>query len=178
MAIKGTNNNTDIALAANSEGELIVRAISESVMTHATDDGDAWVFQGVDANIDSGDTILFIKYTGNGHFHFDRAELLPGNIICQYNFGIGTATTTPAGGVVVPRNLNGDFLTKQIDIDARTDETAVADADLIATYQVGTIQTITINLSGYRINKNQYLQINQETESTAGNVVVFGYESA
>jgi hypothetical protein len=59
---------------------------------------------------------------------------------------------------------------------AYDDETAVADATLM--FQIATplaLDSREIPMDGIILGKNHYIQINQETESTSGQVAVFAH---
>jgi hypothetical protein len=95
-------------------------------------------------------------------------------VACDYDIGIGSATTTPTGNAIVATNLNGTITVTE-SYDAYDDETAVADATPILSVTTNTTESYRVELDGFILGKNQYLQINQETESTSGRVTVFGH---
>ena len=167
-----SNNRTQIK--ATKDGELEVRAITETELEHASARGDAYAWRSNDGDIDAGDTLLFIKNTSDKFLIFSYAIFTPANVVCDYDIGIGSASTTPTGNPITANNLNGTINVNE-SYAAYDDETAVADATTIVSYTTNTTESLKIELDGFILGKNQYLQINQETESTSGRVTVFGH---
>ena len=175
MTLKAVNQNKEILLQASIDGELQVHANSESELEHGAKSGRAFAWRSNDADIDIGDTLLFIKNTGDKFLILARAEFGPANVVCKYDIGVGAATTTPTGNVITAVNMNESFSTQTESYLAYDDETAVADATPMFTVAVSTVEGRTIPLDGIILGKNHYIQINQETESTSGQVTVFGH---
>ena len=174
FSVKGKSNGTPIDIKATNDGELEVRAITENLLEHASAKGLAYCWSSSDSDIDAGDTRLFIKNTSDKFLVFDYAIINFGNVACKYDFGIGSLTTTPAGGTEITANtLNGTIAVFESYV-SRDDETAVADATRLFTASCSTTQDANVPLTGIILGKNQYLQINQETESTSGRVNIFG----
>jgi hypothetical protein len=172
--VKGVHNGTETQIVATSDGELEVRAIIETELEHASADGRAYAWRSANTDIDAGDTRLFIKNTSDKFLIFSYAVFEPSNVVCSYDIGIGSATTTATGTEITAINLNGTVTVAESYL-AYDDETAVADALPIVSYTVNTTETMRAELDGFILGKNQYLQINQETESTSGRVTVFGH---
>ena len=161
VLVKGKSNGTPKDIKATEDGELEVRAISEALLEHASAKGLAYCWSSSDSDIDAGDTRLFIKNTSDKFIVFDYATINFGNVACKYDFGIGSSTTTPAGGTeIVAVNLNGT-ITVQESYVSRDDETAVADATRVFTASCSTVEDKFVPLTGIILGKNQYLQINQ-----------------
>tara|TARA_R110000868_G_scaffold142824_1_gene360343 strand:- start:1272 stop:1826 length:555 start_codon:yes stop_codon:yes gene_type:complete len=174
FSIKGKHNGTPVDIKSTEDGELQVRSINETLIEHASSQGLAYCWSSSDSDIDAGDTRLFIKNTSDKFLVFDYAIINFGNVACKYDFGIGSATTTPAGGTeITATNLNGTINIAESYV-SRDDETAVVDATRMFTACGTTTGDTLVRLSGIILGKNQYLQINQETESTSGRVNVFG----
>ena len=161
----------------NAEQQLVVRAITEEEIEHASATlGSAYSWDSTELDINTGDTMLFVKNTGDVPLVLDRALINGSNVICTWTLLIGSATTTPAGGAgVVGVNLNETFSSQLADAVARSDETAVADGSIIARVKTPVTNTIEINLHGIILGKGHYIQFNQITESTSGSVVLFGH---
>lgn len=175
FVVKGVSQNgTETQIKATQDGELEVRAIVETVLEHASSRGEAYAWRSTNSDIDAGDTRLFIKNTSDKFLVLSYAEFEPANVVCSYDIGIGSETTTPTGTTVTASNLNGT-ITVAKSYDAFDDETAVADATPIKSVTVNTTESYRTELDGFILGKNQYLQINQETESTSGRVTVFGH---
>ena len=158
----------------NDENELIVRAITESELEHASaKNGSAFSWVSADGDIAAGETRLFIKNTGNTTLVLDRITVLPSNVACDWSINIGKTTTTPAGTEIAGVNISQNG--KVAEALAYDDETAVADGlpiDYIHSETTGTIQH---SLDGIVLQKGHYIQVNQETESTSGRVVIIGH---
>ena len=170
--------NTGQGALVNSQGQAEVHAVVEEEIIDASVAGRAYSWTSGTQDIDAGDTMLFVKNTGDRPLNLDRLEIIGSNVACTWTIHIGSDTTTPASGgsLVTPVNLNRIFSNKDADAVARTDETAVADGDIITTlHTAATIQADPYNLNGVILGKGHYVQINQETESTSGTVTIFAY---
>jgi hypothetical protein len=161
----------------NAEQELVVRAITEEEIEHASATlGSAYSWDSTELDIDTGDTMLFVKNTGDVPLVLDRATINGSNVICTWTFLIGSASTTPAGGAVVTGvNLNQGFSSQLADAVSRSDETAVADGSIFDRVKTPVSNTIEVNLHGVILGRGHYIQINQITESTSGSVIIFGH---
>ena len=158
----------------NEENELLVRAITETELEHSSaKNGQAYSWVSLDSDIDAGDTRLFIKNNNSTPLVLDRITILPSNVACDWSINIGKETTTPTGVSLTGVNLSqsGNIA----EATAYDDETAVADGSPIDWVHSETTATIQHNLDGVILRKGHYLQINQETESTSGRVVVIGH---
>ena len=175
FVVKGINKNgNETQIKATQDGELQVRAIVEPEFEHASANGRAYAWRSNDADIDAGDTLLFVKNTSDKYLLLSHAVFTPSNVACKYDIGIGSATTTPAGNVIVATNPNGVGPITESYL-AYDDETAVADTTPIVSVATETVGTLVFDLQGFILGKNQYVQINQETESTSGRVTIFGH---
>jgi hypothetical protein len=160
----------------NVENELVARSITESELEHASGVlGTAYSFDSTELDIDAGDTMLFIKNIGDTPMILDRLILNGSNVICTWDIGIGTATTTPAGTTVTPVNLHPLFNGNACDCVAISDETAVADASVVMRAKTPVSNTVVLSLDGIILSKNSYIQINQETESTSGSAILIAH---
>jgi hypothetical protein len=178
MAItKGISaRGTETQIKATEDGELEVRAITESELEHGSAKGRSFCWTSADTDIDAGDTRLFIKNTGDKFLVLSRALFTSSNVACKWSVGIGSETTTPTGTALTAVNMNQQFSNSTESYLAYDDETAVADATLM--FQIATplaLDTKSYELDGIILGKNHYIQINQETESTSGQVAVFGH---
>jgi hypothetical protein len=178
FVVKGVNKSgNETQIMATQDGELEVRAIVETELEHASANGRAYAWRSSNSDIDAGDTRLFIKNTSDKFLIFSYAIFNPANVQCDYDIGIGNETTTATGTVITATNINGLVKVSE-SYEAYDDETAVADATPILTVTVPTgtaTGSYRIELDGLILGKNQYLQINQETEATSGRVTVFGH---
>lgn len=175
FVVKGVSKNgNETQIKATQDGELEVRAITETELEHASARGDAFAWRSSNSDIDAGDTRLFIKNTSDKFLILSYAIFEPANVVCSYDIGIGSDTTTATGTAITATNLNGS-ITATESYEAYDDETAVADATPIVSYTVNTTESLRAELDAFILGKNQYIQINQETESTSGRVTVFGH---
>jgi len=175
MRIEGRSGNI---VEVDDDGYLQSRSIIEDPFMRASRQGKAWTFEAPTIDIDAGDTILFIKNTADDSLFLHSILLNGSNVICEYDLGLGKATTTPAGTDVVPQSTNTEF-TKDSETNAKTDETAVATATVMMrfwTVVAGTgAQPPEYSLHGLILGKNHYVQVNQVTESTSGSVLIKAY---
>jgi hypothetical protein len=175
FVVKGVSQNgTETQIKATQDGELEVRAISETILEHASSKGEAYAWRSTNSDINAGDTRLFIKNTSDKFLVLSYAEFEPANVVCSYDIGIGAETTTPTGTSITGVNLNGTISVSE-SYEAYDDETAVSDTVPIKSVTVSTTESYRTELDGFILGKNQYIQINQETESTSGRVSVFGH---
>ena len=175
FVVKGVSQNgTETQIKATQDGELEVRAIVETELEHASAKGRAYAWRSTNSDIDAGDTRLFIKNTSDKYLIISYLIFEPSNVVCSYDIGLGLETTTPAGVSVAGTNINATVQSSESYL-AYDDETAVADTTPIVSYTVSTTESLRAELDGFILGKNQYIQINQETESTSGRVTVFGH---
>jgi len=160
----------------NKDNELVVRSIAEFHLEDASHDrGDAYSWDSTELNIDIGDTMLFVQNTSDKILVLDRLILNGSNVICTWDVGIGSATTTPTGTVVTAVNLNRIFSAQAPDATSFSDETAVADASLVFRFKTPIDNTLVTAMAGIVLGKNHYIQVNQETESTSGSAILIGH---
>jgi len=159
----------------NAERELEVRAIVESELEHSSISGLAYSWDSTELDIDAGDTMLFVKNLSDTPLILDSVMINGSNVICTWEIGIGTDTTTPSGTTVTGVNQNTNFQSLFAEAEAYSDETAVADASVIARVKTAISGHYSHSLDGVILIKNQYIQINQETESTSGSVILRGH---
>jgi len=158
-----------------AEQQMVVRAITESEIEHASTNGEAYSWDSLELNIDAGDTMLFVKSLGDTPLILDRLVLNGSNVICTWEILIGSLTTTPAGTVVTGVNLNRSFSSTAADVDSFSDETAVADGDVVDRIKTAVSGHHIHDLTGLILGKNHYVQVNQETESTSGSCILHGH---
>tara|TARA_Y100000310_G_scaffold55920_1_gene51267 strand:- start:14887 stop:15420 length:534 start_codon:yes stop_codon:yes gene_type:complete len=175
MRIEGRSGNI---AEVDEDGFVLTRALQEDPFMRASRLGKAWTFEAPTVDIDATDTILFIKNTADDPLFLHSILFNGSNVICEYDLGLGKATTTPAGTTVVPQNTNTEF-TKDSETIAITDETAVATSTTMMrfwTVIAGTgAQPPEYPLDGLIIGKNHYVDIIQVTESTGGSVLIKAY---
>lgn len=160
--------NTGEGMKVTAEGQGIVRAIIESELEHASAQGSAYSWDSLRIDIDANDTMLFVKNTGETPLILDRLIIGGHDAIATWDIGFGKATTTPSATVIViARNLNPSFSDDAPNTIARSDETAVADADVRFRIYTAISESKQVNLNGSILTQNTYIQVNQEVESAA-----------
>lgn len=159
----------------NEEQELVVRSIVESELEHASSLGNAYTWDSTELDIDAGDTMLYVRNDSDTPLICDRLEINGSNVICTWEIGLGTASTAPAGTTVTGANINTRFASDAPDATSFSDETAVADATVRLRAKTPVSGLVSVNLDGIIITKNHYIQINQETESTSGSVILVAH---
>ncbi len=159
----------------NVQNELVTRAIAEPEIEHASSIGNAYTWHAPIRDVVAGETFLFVKNLGSVPLILDRLVFAGSNVICQWDIGIGSATTTPAGDAVVGVNMNESFSTRLADAQGLTDETAVADATVMFHVWTPITNTVVFPLDGVILGQNHYVQINQETESSTGSLSLVGH---
>lgn len=166
--------NTGQGALVNDEGELITRAIAESEIEHASILGNAYAWFAPTIDVNAGDTLLFIKNLSDTPLILDRMRVVGGNVASTYTIHLGKLTTTPTAINLTGTNLNPRF-GDEADVHATTDEDNVADGTAVEIFQQPATISQEYNMTGIILTKGNYIQINQEIESTAGSVVIYGH---
>lgn len=168
---KGKNGDAEV----NAEQELVVRAIIETELEHASIHGTAYSWDSLELNIDTGDTMLFVKNLSSTPLILDRIMFNGSNVICTWTILTGQATTTPIGSAVEGVNQNTGFAGDLADVTSLSDETAVADGKIIGRVKTAVSSHHIHGMNGVILRRNHYVQINQITESTSGSVILIGH---
>lgn len=163
------------AAEVNPENELVVRSIVESEIEHASTEGNAYSWVSTASDIVSGETRLYVRNDNETPLIVDRINFNGSDVICEWTILLGSATTTPTGATVTGVNLNPTFASVVAQATAFDDETAVADGDLIDRVWTPVLNSRQHIMNGIILGINQYIQINQITESASGSVVLFGH---
>ena len=171
MQITGASG---VAAGVTPQNELKALTRSKTGIEAAALRGDAFVWNSIEADIDAGDTMLFVRNDSIRPLHLDRLEICGSNVACTHDLGLGKATTTPTGTAVTSVNLNPKF-GNESQSTAFGDETAVADATVFGRAKTLATEHLTYSLRGIVLERGAYIQINQETESTTGSCSVYGY---
>lgn len=174
--LKVVHDGREIQVPGTRRGEPLVRAISQEQIAHESELGLAFSWISANADINIGDTVLIVRNTSDEFLVMSEITAMPANVTCEYSINTGNATTTFSGGsAVVAINLNRQFSTQVFDYDAHTDEESVADGDLVDGIWCSIVESNTKSLAGIILGKNDFIQINQETESTSGRIIVKGF---
>jgi hypothetical protein len=174
ISIKGGNSGNEADV--NDEKELVVRAINETELEHASAKlGSAYSWDSGERDIDAGDTMLFVKNTTDTPLILDRAIINGSNVVCTWEFYIGADTTTPSGTDAAQTNLNETFTSTSSEAVFLYDETAIADGSIVGRVKTPISGSLPVSLDGIVLGKGHYIQFNQETESTSGSVILIGH---
>lgn len=173
MRITGDNGTS---VEVNAENQLVVRAINEPEIEHASSMGNsyAWTSGVVDTGADG--THLYLRNNGSVPLILDRLVIAADDsAISLWTINLGTATTTPSGTPVVGVNLNTAFSSDLADATGISIETAVATGSPILTIWAPFDTNEYVDLSGVVLAKNHYIQINQTTDNDTGIATIFGH---
>lgn len=162
-------------MKVTGEGQAVVRSIVETELEHSSIAGEAYSWDSTELDIDAGDTMLYVRNDSDTPLILDRLVFNGSNVICTWDINIGSATTAPAGTVVTGVNQNRIFSSDLADATAFSDETAVADGDTISRVKTIVSGHHIHSLNGVILGKNHYIQINQETESTSGSLILIAH---
>lgn len=172
MEIKDGQGNKGSA-EVSARGQLSVNR--ETALAIGSARGDAYSWASIETDIGVGDTMLLVRNDSDRPLILDRMVVNGGNVIATWDIGIGQLTTTLAGTAVTGTNLNPTYSGKPADASAIADETAIADATVVDRVKTPVTNTVTVDLTGIVLEKGQYIQINQETESTSGSAILIAH---
>jgi hypothetical protein len=165
MTIQGKHNGIAKDIEATDDGELIVRAITEEEIEHASSKGNAFSFHVTSAAIDSTDTVLFVRNDDATLLVLDRCTLNADLVeTMTWQICLGSTITTPSGGALSPVNLYPTFASKSFSHISLTDETAVAQGSIIEEHTIVMAPTekqtlpLLVPLHGIILGKGQYVQ--------------------
>lgn len=167
--------STSKGMRVNDEGQGVVRAITESEIEHASAGGKAYSWDSTDLNIDIGDTLLFVKNTGDTPLILDRLVINGSNVLQTYEINLGSETTTPAGTLLTGVNANRSFSSILAEVLAYSDETAVADGDTVDRVNIAIDAHHIHVMTGFILGKGHYVQINQGVEATRGSIILHAH---
>ena len=178
MAIKAKHKGRDVDLQATDDGDLIVRSVNEKFIKHQSVLGRSFCWPSLDTDIAAGATRIILRNTSDEFLVLEYALVNPSNVDCVWHVGIGQSTTALAGGTAITAiNMNEIFSTTTFDYDAMDNDTAIADATLMFPFKTTDAASsgfLRLPLDGIILGKNMFIQINQETESTSGQISIFG----
>ena len=161
----------------NDENELVVRAITAKEIEHTSGTlGDAYTWYTGILNLDAGDTFLYLRNDNTSlPLIIDKIIFNGSNVICNWQVAIGAAVTAPAGTTVTGANLNEQLSSRAARATGLSDETAVAQGNIVFDVWTPITNTLIVPTDGLILGTDNYLQIDQVTASTSGSVIVFGY---
>jgi hypothetical protein len=173
-----TKSSTAKSLRCTEESILETNSAVKSKLLQRSFSGESFSWMSTDTDIDVTDTRLAIRNTGSKFLIFSHMIVNSSNVACKWSVRRGFDTDALSGTTVTAFNLNGNQSTTTENAEAVDDETALAAGTQFMA--VGTplaFDSRTFSLEGVILGMDQYIQINQETESTSGQVTVFGYFS-
>jgi YD repeat-containing protein len=175
MQIKAIDpDGAERILRCDAAGRLLTAPDADG-LRQASKEGRLFSFDSGEQNIDAGDTMLFVRNDDDAYnLVCDRIVVAGSNVVCKWDINVGAATTTPSGTTVTPVSINRTA-SLSFDHTALYDETAVADGSTIlrASTLVGGKDEVTC--PGLVLGLGDYIQINQETESTTGSAILIAY---
>jgi len=178
MAMKAKHNGRDVDLQATDDGDLITRSVNETLIKHQSILGRSFCWPSLDTDIAAGATRIILRNTSDDFLVLEYALVNPSNVDCVWHVGIGQSTIALSGGTVITAiNMNEIFSTTTFDYDAMDNDTAIADATLMFPFKTTDAASsgfLRLPLNGIILGKNMFIQINQETESTSGQISIFG----
>lgn len=174
--LKVIHDGSEIQVPGTRRGEPLMRAISQRQIDHES--GLGLAFSWVSANDDLAITVtrILVRNTSDEFLVMSDITALPANVACIYSIRTGNSTTTLAGGAaIVAKNLNRQFSSKVFDYDALNGETAIADADQVDAIGCSIVASNTKALSGIILGKNDFIQVQYDTETTSGRIILKGF---
>jgi len=176
MTLKVVHDGSEIQVPGTRRGEPLMRAIGQPQIEHESELGLA--FSWVSANDDLAITVtrILVRNTSDEFLVMSEITAMPANVSCDYSIRTGNSTTTLAGGAaIVAANLNRQFSSKVFDYDALNGETAIADADQVDGIWCSATASNTKALSGIILGKNDFIQVQYQTETTSGRIILKGF---
>lgn len=172
MAVIEDGKGSGRKAQVNDENELVTRSITESEIEHASSTGGAYIWDSTEKDIDAGDTMLFVQNTSDTPLILDLATVNGSNVACIWTIHTGADITTPSGTSIPGVNMNPKFRSVPADAISLSDETAVADGDIVDRVKTAVAETRKVDLNGFILERNHYIQFTQVTESTSGSVIL------
>jgi len=173
-----TKSGTTKSLRSTENAILETNSSVKSSLLQHSFAGESFSWMSADTDIDVTDTRLAIRNLGEKYLIFSHMIINSSNVACKWSVRRGFDTDALVGTTITAFNLNGDQSTTTESVESVDDETSLATGTQFMA--VGTplaFDSREFSLDGVILGKNQYIQINQETESTSGQVTVFGYFS-
>lgn len=173
-----TKAQTKKSLRCTEGAVLETNSSIKSNLLQRSFSGESFSWMSTDTDIGITDTRLAIRNTGSKFLIFSHMIINSSDVACKWSVRRGFDTDALAGTPVTAFNLNGNQSTTTEQAEAMDDETALAAGTQFMA--VGTplaFDSRIFSLEGVILGMGQYIQINQETESTSGQVTVFGYFS-
>lgn len=174
--LEALSANVKKVLQCTTGGALQTSATTKSKILAHSFTGNSYVWESLNTDIDANDVRLFLKNTGTKHLVLTHAIINSSNVACSWSFGIGNEATAPVGTILTATKLTRPGSTTLDSYSATDDETALS--------WPGTMFTVTTplafdsrvySLDGIILDAGEWLMVRQLTESTSGQVSLFGY---
>lgn len=166
---------TGVRNRITSKGQFLVLAITEPEIEFVSEnDGQAYMWNSQDQDIDAGDTMLLLKNTSDTILHITRIIMSAGNAATRYEIHIVTADITPTGTAVTGFNMN-TASGNVANAIAKADESVNTQGSVIYDISLLANTTEILPTPGLLLAKNISIGVDQVTESTAGNVCITGH---
>ena len=187
MKIEGINGNT---AEVNSSQQLQTRAATVSALHEASLSGQAFAWNAVSADIDTGDTMLLVRNDSSSKKLVIEKAYVWADVAASFDIHVVTASFTIAGTAVTGVCLNKASATVA-DATAKADETGNTQGDIIATTRntryvrgngddnadiAAASEGRWVDLSGSVIlGENQAIAVDIQGESAAFECTIIGY---
>jgi len=155
----------------NSQGQALVKAITESDFENASEAGLAYNWSSGIIDIDATDTVLLLKNESDDPLHIESITINNGSVASQYQVHLPTTEVTPTGATVSGTLLNTGK-TGDPDATARSDETNNTQGTIIFHPMLAVDDDTTINTVGLILGKNKSVGIDVVAETTESGVTI------
>jgi hypothetical protein len=158
----------------DSEFRAKTAATTKTALEYWSGKGQAYSWNSLDLDIDATDTLLLVKNDSSSSLYIDYMIIEAGNAATRYQVHIPAAEVTVTGTTVTGFNLNTGSsnvatATAASDETNNTQGTIIYDVSLLAT------TTIIVPTPGLILSEDKSVGIDQVTESTAGNAIIYGH---
>lgn len=149
-------------------------AALDEITRVSLDSGSAFIWTSQDTDIDAADTMLLVRNDSEKPLIIDGFIITGGNAISRYECHIVTASFTAAGTAIANFNMNTGSA-NVANVTAFEDETGNTQGTVIYDITAGVTITVQVPTPGLVLAQGHSFGIDQVTESTAGNVTIFGH---
>lgn len=149
-------------------------ATTKTALDYWAGKGRAYSWNSLDIDIDAADTLLLVKNDSSASLYIDYMIISAGNVATRYEVHIPAAEVTVTGTVVVGFNLNTGS-SNVATATAASDETNNTQGTIIYDISLLPTTTLVVLTTGLILSEDKSVGIDQVTESTAGNVTIYGH---
>lgn len=174
-AITGKGKTAAINEAGvDAEGLLTVKSIVQSALEHEAENGQAYNWSSGTVDVDATDTVLLVKNTSDKELHVETIDIANGSVASEYTVHVPTAAVTPAGTTVTGTNLNTGS-SAVAEADAKSDETANSQGNILYTVFLGADSNIVLLTAGLILAKNKSVAVDVVAETSESAVTIQGH---